>query len=298
MNLNESRIDFPVSDGLCPDLWDKTSDGKWKVRPSIRRRLLDEVDRIGRRMHVKVTSVRIIGSICTNLYGDTTDIDVHLGIDRKFADDDAAYAFNNRLWSFYDDNEVKVKKHPVQFFIQHNFFRDLASVGVYALDRERWVRGPQIYPATYNPFDELKGAMPVVNRLVDRFSKDWGRLESAVRNYIVCRQAEDSKYSRKSVVARSKHELSDAIKKACKDIISLKEEVQAARRSASSDINSFKDAKKFRDSKAWHNADAVAKYMDRYGYLSKCSSVKEIVGDGLRVSDSTVYDLAELLGIA
>ena len=295
--VNESRIDFPSSEGLCPDLWEKSGDGRWKLKPSVRRRLLDEIARIERRMRVKVTNVRIIGSICTNLYSEASDVDVHMSVDRKFADDDAAYAFNSKLWEHYYDNEMKVRKHPVQFFVQHNYFRDLSSVGVYSVTRDKWVFGPTIYPSSYDPFEELKNAMPAVERMVSDFSKNWGRLEASLRNYLICCRAEGDGFSNKSMLKRNKAKFSKDVAEACSELIALKEAVQTQRRAASADIGGFRDAKKFRNSKAWHKADAVAKFMDRYGYMEKCSDVKDIVGDSVRISPSTIYDLAGLVGI-
>ena len=296
--VNESRIDFPVSDGLCPDVWVKKDSGRWSLKVSVRDRILDEVKKIERRLRVNVTDVRVIGSICTNLYGDTTDVDVHMSVTRKFDDADDAYAFNKRLWAMYDGNELLVRKHPIQFFVQHNFFQDLASVGVYSVKRDRWVYGPTIYPKTYNPFDVLKSALPAVERMSKQYSFVMSELTMALKNYVECCKASENGYSQKSVIERDKRVFASQIEDACKQLIDFGDAVKAKRRSASVGVSGFGEAKKFRESEKWHRVDAIAKFMDRYGYTKTCAKIKDIVGDKIRISPSTIYSLIELLGIA
>jgi len=298
MIVNESRIDFPVSDGLSEDVWNKDENGKFSLKPYVRKKIFDEVAIIERKLRIKVTNVRIIGSICTNLFGDTTDIDVHLSVTKKFANDDIAYQFNKRLWNIYEEEgDVMVKKHPMQFFVQHNFFRDMASVGVYSVTHDRWMHGPTLYPKTYNPFDELKSSLPTVNKLSRDYSEMVSALEVAIRNYVTCCQAEANGYAQKNTLRASKERFASDIKKACKALIEFADGIKKNRRSASAEVHSFKDAKKFRNSKSWHRADAIAKFIDRYGYLSKCSDIKNAVGSDIRVSTSTVYELMKILGM-
>ena len=42
----ESSIDYPVSEGLCPDIWDTSVDGKFKIKPEIKQRALELVDKL------------------------------------------------------------------------------------------------------------------------------------------------------------------------------------------------------------------------------------------------------------
>lgn len=32
----ESSIDYPVSDGLCPEIWDEVEEGKWIIKSEIK----------------------------------------------------------------------------------------------------------------------------------------------------------------------------------------------------------------------------------------------------------------------
>ncbi len=279
-------------------MWVKKDSDRWSLKVSVRNRIVDEVKKIERRLRLTVTDIRVIGSICTNLYGDSTDVDVHMSVTRKFADADEAYAFNKRLWEMYDGNELFVRKHPIQFFIQHNFFQDLASVGVYSVKRDRWVYGPTIYPKTYDPFDSLKSALPAVERMSRQYSYVMSELTMALKNYVECCKASGNGYSQKSMIERDKKIFAGQISDACRQLIDFGDAVKAKRRSASIGVSGFGDAKKFRESEKWHRVDAIAKFMDRYGYTKTCAKIHDIVGDKVRVSPSTIYSLLELLEIA
>jgi len=76
--MNESVIDFP-KDGLCKDIWSEDSDGNWKLRPEVRRKLLA----LHRLICPEADTVRVIGSITSNSYVDTADIDLHFTDSRR-----------------------------------------------------------------------------------------------------------------------------------------------------------------------------------------------------------------------
>ena len=42
----ESSIDYPVSEGLCPEIWDEIDDGRWAIKPDIKQRALELVDKL------------------------------------------------------------------------------------------------------------------------------------------------------------------------------------------------------------------------------------------------------------
>ena len=88
----ESSIDYPVSEGLCPEIWDTSVDGKWLIKPEIKQRALELVDKLLAKYHVEAKGVNVVGSICSNQYTDDGDVDVHIQVDLP---EDVAEKLNN-----------------------------------------------------------------------------------------------------------------------------------------------------------------------------------------------------------
>jgi hypothetical protein len=79
-NAEESVLDFP-KDGLCPDVWEKTLDGRsWTLKEMVRQQLLTVFENLcdfGKLNH-KHMSPRVVGSITSNQYGERSDVDLHI----------------------------------------------------------------------------------------------------------------------------------------------------------------------------------------------------------------------------
>ena len=73
----ESSIDYPVSEGLCPEIWNRAEDGKYIFNPEIKQKALELVDRLLARYKVQARGVNVVGSICSNQYTDDADVDIH-----------------------------------------------------------------------------------------------------------------------------------------------------------------------------------------------------------------------------
>ena len=81
----ESSIDYPVSEGLCPEIWDEVEEGKWIIKPEIKQKALELVDILLAKYHVEAKGVNIVGSICSNQYTDDGDVDIHIQVDRSLS---------------------------------------------------------------------------------------------------------------------------------------------------------------------------------------------------------------------
>lgn len=77
----ESSIDFPVSSGLCSEIWDEVEEGQFKIKGDIKQRALELVDKLLARYHVEAKGVNVVGSICSNQYTPDSDVDVHIQVD-------------------------------------------------------------------------------------------------------------------------------------------------------------------------------------------------------------------------
>ena len=76
----ESTIDFPVSEGLCQEVWDRTESG-YVIKEDIKQKATELVDKLLAHYKVEAKGVNVVGSICSNQYTDDADIDVHILVD-------------------------------------------------------------------------------------------------------------------------------------------------------------------------------------------------------------------------
>lgn len=76
----ESTIDYPVSETLCPEVWDKTESG-YVIKEDIKQKALELVDKFLAKYKVEATGVNVVGSICSNQYTDDADVDIHIQVD-------------------------------------------------------------------------------------------------------------------------------------------------------------------------------------------------------------------------
>ena len=73
----ESTIDYPVSEGLCPEVWDRTESG-YVIKEDIKQKATELVDKLLAHYKVEAKGVDVVGSICSNQYTDDADIDIHI----------------------------------------------------------------------------------------------------------------------------------------------------------------------------------------------------------------------------
>lgn len=143
----ESSIDYPVSNGLCPDIWNEVEDGKFTIKDEIKQLALEMVSKLLTRYHVKATGVNIVGSICSNQYTPDADVDVHIQVDLP---DEVAEKLNNLRKKETDKIFAGIdlmvgnpeKTHPLEFYFQSNIYGDMGSCGCYDLLNDKWLSGP------------------------------------------------------------------------------------------------------------------------------------------------------------
>lgn len=154
----ESSIDYPISSGLCPEIWDEVEDGEFKIKEDIKQRALELVDKLLARYHVEAKGVNVVGSICSNQYTQDADVDVHIQVDLP---DDVSEKLNNlrkketdKIFSGIDLMVGASKTHPLEFYFQSNIYGDMGSCGCYDLMNDEWLSGPQFVDMEFDPFDE------------------------------------------------------------------------------------------------------------------------------------------------
>ena len=132
------------------------------------------------------------------------------------------------------------------------------SIGCYDLFEEKWLVGPELKAADYNPWKEL----------YDDAKSQAKFLMKDIRNIILeCYEKatavlQASKANDKALTGKMLADLKTSLEEAKEIFLAAKE-----MRHAYSSPKTEKQAAKWRKSRKWQTADAAFKLMDKYGYL-------------------------------
>lgn len=138
----ESTIDYPVSEGLCPEIWDRTESG-YVIKEDIKQKATEMVDKLLAHYKVEAKGVNIVGSICSNQYTDDADIDVHIQVDLPQEVADKLNSLRKlEQDSIFKDDYLFFGLHPLEFYFQPNLYADMGSCGCYDLMNDKWLSGP------------------------------------------------------------------------------------------------------------------------------------------------------------
>lgn len=301
MKTDESVLDFP-KDGLCPDIWDKVMDEMgaeetWRLNVDVEDKILNIVQMLCEKARLMYDNMRVFitGSITSNTYNKTADVDVHIRLTkpiREFASMtqgriNSAMKELDKEWKAVGQDPDAVKSwkgHPLQFYYQTDEFQDFMSVGVYDVKNRSWIVGPELKDPSYNPYSELyKDIQAKAGNLIkDIRNKILDVYEKAVV-FTKVHRSEPANELPKDVVDTAQHAFSDLLN----SLISATDLYENARqmRKVYSSPKSIEQALQFRNSKKWKIADAAFKLMDKFGYLAILKEYKELkelisTGDG------------------
>lgn len=299
MKADESVLDFP-KDGLCPDIWEKVIDEigaeeTWRPIADVEDKILNIVQMLCKKAGLIYDNMRVFitGSITSNTYNRTADVDVHIRLTkpiREFASMtqdriNSAMKELDKEWKAAGQNPDNVKSwhgHPLQFYYQTNEFQDFMSVGVYDVKNREWLVGPEFRDPSYNPYSELyKDIQAKAGNLIkDIRDKILDVYEKAVV-FTKVHRSEPTNELPKDVVDIAQHAFSDLLN----SITSASDLYENARqmRKVYSSPESIEQAIKFRNSRKWKIADAAFKLMDKFGYLAilkKYTELKELISTG------------------
>ena len=301
MKTDESVLDFP-KDGLCPDIWEKVIDEMgtaetWRLVADVEDKILNIVQMLCEKAGLVYDNMRVFitGSITSNTYNKTADVDVHIRLTKPIRE--FASMTQNRInsamksldaeWKAAGQNPDDVKSwkgHPLQFYYQTDEFQDFMSVGVYDVKSRIWIVGPELKDPSYNPYSELyRDIQAKAGQLIkDIRDKILDVYEKAVV-FTKVHRSEPTNELPKDVVDIAQHAFSDLLN----SIIAATDLYENARqmRKVYSSPTSIEQALKFRNSKKWKIADAAFKLMDKFGYLAILKEYKELkelisTGDG------------------
>lgn len=275
----ESSIDYPVSEGLCPEIWDEVEQGKFKIKPEIKQKALELVDKLLAKYHVEAKGVNVVGSICSNQYTDDGDVDIHIQVDLP---EDVAEKLNNlrkktQEQVLGDESNLMVGDsltHPLEFYFQHNIYADMGSCGCYDLLNDEWLSGPQLVDMEFDPYDEYESSWEEAFEFGKKAQEALFDLNKNLYKYNAILEQASNKdvYSNEqlmSIVGRRLEEVKDQILDSMSVISDLKEEMVQVRRRAGLKPQDKEQAEDMRTNKEWLTANSTFKFLQRLGVLDQ-----------------------------
>lgn len=285
MKADESVLDFP-KEGLCPDIWEKVIDEMgaeetWRPIVDVEDKILNIVQMLCEKAQLIYDNMRVFitGSITSNTYNKTADVDVHIRLTKRIREFDSmtqdrvnsAMKALDAEWKAAGQNPDDVKSwhgHPLQFYYQTDEFQDFMSVGCYDVKNKKWLVGPELKDPSYNPYSELyKDIQAKAGKLInDIRGKVLDVYEKAVVLKKVLTHSSDAQTSEYTFT-----QFFESLHSA----VTLYENARQMRKVYSSP-ESIEQALQFRSSKKWKIADAAFKLMDKFGYLAILKKYKEL----------------------
>lgn len=272
-------MDFP-RDGLCPEIWQKAiaPDGvaeTWLLVPEAEATIGALVDAAIKKTSLRYPqTVHVVGSIASTQWTDACDVDVHLlGVAPA---GDAADAASKQLRAAVKELEAsgfqtKIRKHPLELYVQGNPFQDLMSAGCYDVGAKRWETGPDLVDPSFNPYGEYMA----------KIEAEAGKKIAKIRNQIF------SLYEMAIVYAKNAgtdfgRNLHKPFADKLDEIAQTYAQARAERRTFS-DPQSEEEALRARESEEWKVSNATFKLLDKYGYvpmLRELSQLSELQASG------------------
>lgn len=295
--VGESTIDFPEED-LTPEIWTKTEAG-YELNDEAKDLIVDTLNSnpIMPDVIANAEDIRIIGSICTNLYQSDTDVDVHISlkpeVQKSIKDIDE---FQKQVIKWSREKSVLIGTHPIEVFIQPNSAQDMMSDGVYSITKSEWLKGPAILDAEYNPYEVFKDAFIKIQDFAKEADVDLGELKRDVIDYEAIDGAyrklpETSKEKLKMFLNSKLEEIEDDIN----DLLKDKKEWIEYRRSTKATTDPEQAMKDIEIVKQWHDVNATFKMLNRYGYIKLITELEKIKDVDTEIKHEDVPKVAKVI---
>ena len=286
--ITESVLDFPNGQTLPEKVWCKsnTVPSTYIMTQDAKAILMHIAQLVKSKFNLpETTEIHVIGSLCSNLYTDDSDIDLHFIVDSSY-DDSEIKTLNKELRKLV--NEVipeenrKVFGHPVEVYLQTNRYQDLMSVGCYDLTKDIWLSGPEIYPEDYNPYEKyFSSALAHVSNTIDAVrSKMLACGECAM---LILKISKVSSNIPVSIISKFAEELNAAV--------SLFGDLREARTIISAPTNE-REAIVKRNSQEWKVSDASFKLIGQFGYTGILKTLGDIKIEIENSNDFNIISMA------
>ena len=294
-DAEESTASFPSED-LPLDIWDKDETGNYKIKPELKETILDALSQYPDADLLDMAqSIKVVGSIGTNLYDEDADIDVHIEpkpevIEGKSEDELAEFQRDVMNW-FKNEREEKgwaVGQHPLEIYFQLNPVQDYFSDTVYDLLSDVWIKVPKKYDMSYNPytqygdiFTELDEAVAPADVLLGKIHRDVSDVKKLQgKNY-------DS----------TLQEQLDGIQQSILALKDCKEQWRLIRRRNSAEVPDEmpEDPETLQHPDEWKRDNTIFKFIDQYKYFDVVNKLSKLLDENDQLLPDAVQQIPSIL---
>lgn len=298
--IKESIIDYPV-DGLCPEIWEKKGD-KYSLIPIVRKKILLTLQQYPKfsLLGIPGATYHITGSIGTNQYQETTDIDIHIiplkGCDyaNEEVQKDVFVWFNQ----FRDEIDGYIREHPIEVYIQLNPAQEYLSDAVYDITSDTWLKGPTITPIEFDPYEEFSDLLDDIEEETGKADILLGELRRDVIDYTIIRDYIKKNLSveiKRSLLIRLQERLKE-IEQDVEELFRLRGEWVEDRKLASQPTTVQQALSDVEMAKQWRDKNALFKFLNRYNYLKLIGDLGNMIADE-DLTDRDVNIIQRMIGV-
>lgn len=296
-DMRESSIDFPRP-GLDKQVWQKGEEG-YSLRPDVKLHILQVIGRYpNENLRAIARSIKIVGSICTNLYTEGVDIDVHIEPKQK-----GLYCIEGQVhlmrWFNSHRDEVNgwIGQHPIEVYLQLDPVQDLLSDGCYDILTGVWLKGPKIVPINYDPYENFKGIADEIRAQVSGADELLGELKRDAIDYDVIKAALKNlpPNFREDLLTKLTAKLQE-IEDGIESLYSKRREWTKIRRDSSKPATPEEALRDVELVRQWQDANATFKFINRYQYMRVIKDLADLLEDD-KISPEEVDDVKDIVGV-
>lgn len=267
-----SVIDYPKNT-LCSLIWDSKQIPTIKsdVRSKILSPLFNLLTLSFKNHKEWIVEVTLTGSIVTNQYNSSSDVDVCVSIDcdvfRKYNSDLTRHISSNleliefvRQKVYRLNGEKLAGDHLVKYFVTEKG-RRLESDFVYDLLTNKWVKSPELVDEFFEPDDEFAGPRSKALQII-----------VSIIPYILKTKVNICDLIRLEEASKDISEQKEIVKTNINDLKQIQENIKSIRKVRFENENL--DLLGYEFSKNWEFNNIVFKYLEKYGFKNPIEVLK------------------------
>ena len=292
-----SVLDIP-RDGLDKEIWD-VNDEEIRLQPAIRDQILDVVDGFLDDTGIPdeaLLGVLVYGSILTNQWNPTTDVDGRILLDKNAMANIMPGVTGDELYEQVEDSVHDIPlgdtQHPLNFTIVLE--GEMGELGqtefdsVFDVLEDSILKDPVFVDEDFDPNEVFSEDLEETKQIMQKIDDLIRETKMDVIDYGILQQAVEQVKNPQKIV----DQLNVKIKEVEQDISAVVDEY--ADISEKRDEAFTKDPEDdWRQSRHWAPGNVQKKFLERYKYIDTMKKLKKIFEGG--VTEQEVDDLSEIL---
>lgn len=294
-DMQESTASFPSED-LPLDIWDKTEDS-YTLKPELKETILNALSQYPDLDLIdSAQSIRIVGSIGTNLYDEDADIDVHIEpkpevLEGKSEEELEELQRNVMSWfkEERDEHGWYVNQHPLEVYLNLSPMSDYFSDTVYDLLTDSWIKVPKKYDMNYNPYTEYGDLFTEIDEVLTPTDLLLGKLHRLCKDF-----QRMTKSSSSSLVDDTK----EKVKQTILALYNTEEKWYEIRKRNSAKLPDQlpEDPNELELSQDWKRDNTIFKLIGSvYGYKSVISKLSNLIDENEELVEDALTQIPTIL---